>query len=68
VRALHAKGYGGIERLFLGRTPDGEAGLFLRDNKGKPRLRIYIDKQNQPLIETLDEQGNIVSSGRLDKR
>jgi len=68
ARSLREKGYLGVERLFLGRTRDGQTGLFLRDDRGVPRLRIYIDKQNQPLIETLDEKGEVLSSGRLDKR
>jgi hypothetical protein len=68
AKALRGKGLLGTERLFLGRTKDGQTGLFLRDDKGVPRLRIYINKQNEPLIETLDEKGEPVSSGRLDKR
>jgi len=68
TNALRSKGYLGTERLFLGRTRDGNTGLFLRDDKGIPRLRIYISKQNEPLIETLNEKGEVVSSARLDKR
>jgi len=68
ANALRGKGYLGTERLFLGRTREGQTGLFLRDDKGIPRLRIYINKQNEPLIETLDEKGEVVSSARLDKR
>lgn len=68
VKDLRARGLLGTERLFLGRTREGQTGLFLRDDKGIPRLRIYIDRQNQPLIETLDEKGEVISSGRLDKR
>ncbi|GGB06693.1 hypothetical protein [Puia dinghuensis] len=51
-----------VDRLFLGRTPDGSTGLFLRDDKGIPRLRIYISKQNEPVIETLNEKGEVVHS------
>jgi len=68
VKELREKGFLGVERLFLGRTRDGQTGLFLRDDKGIPRLRIYIDKQNQPLIETLNDRGEVVSSRTLDKR
>ena len=60
--SLHQKGLLGVERLFLGHTKDGETGLFLRDNKGVPRLRICIGKENEPLIQTLDEKGNVVGS------
>ena len=60
VKALREKGYLGRERLFLGRTKDGNTGLFLRDEKGNPRLRIYVSKENEPVIETLNEKGEVV--------
>lgn len=47
----------GNERLFLGRTRDGNTGLFLRDDKGVPRLRICVSKENKPLIQVLDDEG-----------
>ena len=60
VKALRAKGLLGTERLFLGRTQDGSTGLFLLDGKGIPRLRIYVSKLNEPVIETLNERGEVV--------
>jgi hypothetical protein len=63
IDSLRKKGFLGVERLFLGRTTDGETGLFLRDDRGVPRLRICIGKQNEPVVETLDERGNII--GRM---
>jgi hypothetical protein len=60
--SLRKLGYLSVERLFLGHTADGQTGLFLRDNKGIPRLRICIGKENQPLIQTLDEQGRVVGT------
>lgn len=68
IDTLVKHGLTGIDRLFLGRTRDGNTGLFIRDDKGVPRLRIYVDKQNKPVIETLDEKGEVLSSGPLDKR
>ncbi|MEO6979467.1 MAG: hypothetical protein ABI113_13845 [Mucilaginibacter sp.] len=50
------------QRLFAGKNAKGEVGLFLNDANGKPRLNIYINKQNQPVIETLDESGRVISS------
>jgi hypothetical protein len=47
------------QRFFAGKNDKGEVGLFLNDNNGKPRLNIYINKQNQPVIETLDENGKV---------
>ena len=60
--SLRKLGYLTVERLFLGRTADGQTGLFLRDNKGIPRLRICIGKENEPLIQTLDDQGRVVGT------
>jgi len=60
--SLRKLGYLSVERLFLGHTADGQTGLFLRDNKGIPRLRICIGKENQPLIQTLDDQGRVVGT------
>ncbi len=37
-------------------------GLFLNAAAGKPRLNIYINQQNQPVIETLDENGKVVAT------
>lgn len=52
----------GVERLFLGRTRDGNTGLFLRDDKDIPRLRICVSKDNKPLIQVLDDNGQPVAS------
>ena len=48
------------QRMFLGKNKNGEVGLFLTDAKGRPRLRLFIDKKNEPVIQTLDEKGNLV--------
>jgi len=56
-RKYQAAGGLGTERLFLGKTKNGETGLFLRDDKGVPRLRIFIDKNNQPVMQTLNDKG-----------
>ena len=60
--SLRKLGLLSVERLFLGHTADGQTGLFLRDSKGIPRLRIFINKENEPLIQTLDDQGRVVGS------
>ena len=59
---LIKRGYLGAERLFLGRTKEGNTGLFLRDDKGTPRLRICVSKDNKPLIQVLDDNGQPVAS------
>ena len=62
IDSLRKKGLLGVERLFLGRTTDGKTGLFLRDDRGIPRLRICIGKENEPLIQTLDDRGGVIAS------
>lgn len=52
----------GTERLFLGRTAEGNTGLFLRDDKGIPRLRICVSKDNKPLIQVLDDEGQPIAT------
>ncbi|HEY9256882.1 hypothetical protein [Chitinophaga sp.] len=49
------------ERLFIGKTKKGEVGLFIRDEKGKTRIKLYVDKNNKTVIEMLDENGQPVS-------
>ncbi len=59
IKKLKAAGFT-HQRLFVGKNTNGEVGLFLNDANGKPRLNIYINKQNQPVIETLDEKGRVI--------
>jgi hypothetical protein len=48
-------------RLFVGRDLDDNSGLFLYDDLGRPRLKIYVDKDGHARMEELDEQGNAKS-------
>jgi hypothetical protein len=48
------------ERFFAGKTAAGDVGIFIRDAKGKVRLKLYVDKNNQTHIDNLDENGNLV--------
>jgi len=45
------------ERLFVGKKFNKETGLFIQDSDGKPRIKIYIDIDNNPKIELLDTDG-----------
>lgn len=56
-KALRAKGMLGVERMFAGKTVDGEVGLFIRDDKGRIRIKIYCDRQNNPRLTVVDENG-----------
>jgi hypothetical protein len=57
VEKLKAEGKISYERFFAGKTSDGSVGLFIRDDKGRPRIQIYVGKDNQPHIDYLDEKG-----------
>lgn len=47
------------KRMFVGKTKEGEVGLFLADDKGNPRIQLYINKSNQPVLRMLNEKGEI---------
>ncbi|MDX2360977.1 MAG: hypothetical protein QNK23_09235 [Crocinitomicaceae bacterium] len=47
-------------RMFIGKNYNRETGLFLQDQNGVERLRFYIDENNSPRIEVLNEEGEIV--------
>jgi hypothetical protein len=57
---LAAKGELGAERFFAGKTYDGEVGVFIRDTKGNPRIKIFIDAQNNPRLQFLDANGKSI--------
>jgi hypothetical protein len=51
---------GGSDRMYIGRTGDGEAVILLHDSKGNPRVRLMVDSNDIPRLEMLDEEGNVV--------
>jgi len=53
---------GSTRRIMLGKTKSENNGLFLFDDKGKPRAQFSIDKDNNVKLVAYDEHGNIVSS------
>ncbi len=57
-----AEGLGGIQRVFVGRTPQNEAVVLLMDTKGKPRIRLSVDNANAASMQFLDENGKTVFS------
>lgn len=46
----------GVRRIEL-KNHNEVAELVLMDTKGRPRMRLYVDKNDQPAIEMLDEKG-----------
>ena len=57
-----AEGLAGIQRVFVGRTPQNEAVLILMDTKGKARIRLAVDGANTASLQFLDETGKTVYS------
>ena len=49
-------------RLFIGKKYNRETGLFIQDKSGNDRLRFYIDSNNSPKIEVLNEKGEIINN------
>jgi len=49
-------------RLFVGKNYNRETGLFIQDQYGIDRLRFYVDSDNSPKIEVLDEKGKVIKN------
>lgn len=47
-------------RLFVGKNFRNEVGLFINDQQGTPRIKIYVDKENNPKMEFLNEKGEAI--------
>lgn len=57
-----AEGLAGIQRVFVGRTPQNDAVVLLMDTKGKPRIKMSVDGSNAASLQFLDENGQTVYS------
>jgi hypothetical protein len=53
---------GGVPRIMLGKSRSQNNGLFLFDDKGKPRAMFYVDKENNAKLDFFDQNGNVISS------
>jgi hypothetical protein len=51
---IQAEGLIGQQRLFLGRTKSREVGLFINDDRGRPKIKIGLDSQNKVIFQVLD--------------
>ncbi|PWJ42696.1 hypothetical protein [Sediminitomix flava] len=49
-------------RMFVGKKYNKSTGLFIRDELGNERIRIYVDEKNQPQMEFLDEEGKVLKN------
>lgn len=50
---------GQAPRLFMGRDMNGDVRLNMMDSKGKPRIRIVVDHEDNPRMEFLDDRGKV---------
>ena len=50
-----------VQRLQLGRSPDGSVGLNLSDGNGKPRIRLTVQADGKSAMQFLDFDGAVVS-------
>lgn len=48
------------DRLFIGKGFNKDVGLFIKDKNGNPRIKIYVDDNDNPKIELLDTEGKII--------
>lgn len=51
---------GNAPRAFMGKTPDGDVSMKLMDSKGKDRIRMVIDENDEPKMEFLNEHGEVI--------
>lgn len=52
----------GVTRAQMDRAQDGSVGVKLSDSKGQERIRLVVDANDVPILEFLDEKGQVVYS------
>jgi hypothetical protein len=57
-----------VNRLVLGRAPDGSVGLSLRDASGKARILLNVQSDGKSVLQFLDESGKVVSEFPVQKK
>jgi hypothetical protein len=60
IRRLQDDGLLGVRRMFVGRSMQGDAGVFLKDGRGRPRLAMSVSRNGEAVIRFFDENGEIV--------
>lgn len=59
---------GGVRRVMLGKSKRQDNGLFLYDDKGRPRAMFYVDTENNAKLDFLDDKGNVIASFPENKK
>lgn len=60
VREARASQPGGTRRLFVGKDEDRSIGMSLADSRGQTRVSLKVDPSGAPVLEFLDERGNVI--------
>jgi len=47
-------------RMHAGKLNDGSVGVNLYGKDGKPRIKVYVDADDNPCFEFLDADGNVI--------
>ena len=50
------------DRLFLGKRFSKDVGLFIKDARGRERIKIYVNQENKAIFEVMDENGNFIQN------
>ena len=61
AEAARARGEYGVQRLFVG-SRDRDAQVQLLDTRGRERVRLYVDADDEARLEFLDEAGELVAA------
>lgn len=48
------------DRMFVGKNFQNQVGLFIKDQSGNARIRVYIDENDEPKFELLDREGKVL--------
>jgi hypothetical protein len=62
IKKLYEQGELGYERLILEKSMSGEVSVKLADRKGRERIRMAINEKDVPVLEFLNEEGEVIYS------
>ena len=57
-----------VQRLVLGRSPDGSSGVKMLDGNGKPRIWLGVQSDGKAVLQFLDESGNVIRELNAEKK
>jgi len=57
-----------VQRLVLGRSPDGSSGIKMLDGNGKARIWLGVQSDGKAVLQFLDESGNVIRELNPEKK